>query len=158
VDLPLRDAVRAIVVDDAQRLLLVRFGLADGDLWAAPGGGIEPGESHDAAVRRELREEVGVTDADIGPPVWTRTHRFTTMAGYSGQRETFYLVPLRGTPGTPGFSDEELRAEGLTGSRWWTLQELKEARDTRFAPQRLPQLYGSLLTEGPPKQPFDTGE
>jgi 8-oxo-dGTP diphosphatase len=156
--LPLRDAVRAIVIDDARRLLLVRFEFPDREVWAAPGGGIEPGESHEAAVRRELREEVGVHDADIGPPVWTRLHRFTTMAGFSGQRETFYLVPLHGTPGTPAFSAAELRAEGLAGSRWWTLSELKEARHTRFAPQRLPELYESLLTEGPPDQPVDTGE
>jgi ADP-ribose pyrophosphatase YjhB (NUDIX family) len=158
VALPLRDAVRAIVIDDAQRLLLVRFEFPDREVWAAPGGGIEPGESHLAAIRRELREEVGVHDAEIGPPVWTRTHRFTTMAGYSGQRETFYLVPLRGTPGSPAFSDEELRAEGLAGSKWWTLSELEEAQDTRFAPQRLPVLYESLLQHGPPEVPVDTGE
>jgi 8-oxo-dGTP diphosphatase len=158
VDLPLREAVRAIVVDDAQRLLLVRFEFPDREVWAAPGGGIERGESHEAAVRRELREEVGVRDVALGPPVWKRIHRFTTMPGYSGQRETFYLVPLHGTPGTPAFSDEELRAEGLAGSRWWTLKELNNAQHTRFAPQRLPELYESLLQRGPPEEPIDTGE
>ncbi len=156
--LPLRDAVRAIVIDDAERLLLVRFEFPDRVVWATPGGGIEPGESHLTAIRRELREEVGVVGVEIGPPVWRRIHRFTTMAGFSGQRETFYLVPLHTTPGTPAFSDEELRAEGLAGSRWWTRSELKAARDTRFAPQRLPELYETLLRHGPPEEPFDTGE
>jgi 8-oxo-dGTP diphosphatase len=159
VTLPLREAVRAIVTDDAGRLLLVRFGLRDGDLWAAPGGGIEPGESHDAAIRRELREEVGVHDPDVGPPVWTRTHRFDTMPGYSGQRETFYLVPLHATTGPPAFTDEQLRAEGLTGSRWWTSAELRAAaRGTRFAPSRLPELYEALRRDGAPAEPIDTGE
>lgn len=156
--LPLREAVRAIVIDDAQRLLLVRFEFPDREVWATPGGGIEPGETHDAAVRRELREEVGVHHADIGPAVWTRIHRFTTMAGYSGQRETFYLVPLHETPGTPQFSDEQLRAEGLAGSRWWTPAELNAAQNTRFAPQRLPEFYETLLRLGPPNEPVDTGE
>lgn len=155
--LPLREAVRAVVVDDEHRLLLVRFEFPDREVWAAPGGGIEPGESHDAAVRRELREEVGVSNATIGPPVWKRIHRFTTMAGYSGQRETFYLVPLHGTPGPPAFSDEQMRAEGLAGSRWWTPHELKAAA-TRFAPSRLPELYEALLRDGPPVKPLDTGE
>lgn len=156
--LPLREAVRAVVIDDAQRLLLVRFEFPDREVWATPGGGIEPGETHDDAVRRELREEVGVHDAAIGPVVWTRVHRFTTMAGYSGQRETFYLVPLHDAPGTPAFSDVQLRAEGLAGSKWWTLEELNTALHTRFAPQRLPELYETLLRLGPPEQPVDTGE
>lgn len=157
--LPLRDAVRAIVTDDARRVLLVRFEFPDRVVWATPGGGIEPGESHADAIARELREEVGVHDLlDIGRPVWTRIHRFTTMPGYSGQRETFYLVPLRAAPGVPVFSEEELRAEHMTGSRWWTLAELNAARDTLFAPSRLPELYGSLVRTGPPAEPIDTGE
>jgi 8-oxo-dGTP pyrophosphatase MutT (NUDIX family) len=156
--LPLREAVRAIVIDDRRRLLLVRFAVAEGDLWATPGGGIEDGESHEAAIRRELYEEVGLRDSEVGPAIWTRTHRFTFLPGFGGHRETFYLVRAHEKPGPPGFSDEELRAEGLVGSRWWTLTELEGSRSERFAPTRLPELYGSLLAEGPPRRPIATGE
>jgi 8-oxo-dGTP pyrophosphatase MutT (NUDIX family) len=158
MDLPLREAVRAIVVDEDRSLLLVRFEFPDGGLWAAPGGGIEPGESHESAVRRELYEEVGLLEFRIGPPVWTRTHLFSFLPGFSGQRETFYLVPVQGQLGPPAFSDDELRAEGVTGSRWWTLAELEDTTEDRFAPQRLPELYRSLLATGPPNRPIDTGE
>src|SRR5215216_2278932 len=42
--LPLRPAVRALVLDPADRVLLVRFQWPDKTVWAPPGGGIESGE------------------------------------------------------------------------------------------------------------------
>jgi 8-oxo-dGTP diphosphatase len=159
MELPLRQAVRAIVTDEAGRLLLVHFvGGPEGDLWATPGGGVEPGESPESAIRRELHEEVGLLDPKIGPPIWTRTHRFTFLPQFSGQHETFFLVPVQGQNGPPAFPAEELLAEGVTGSRWWTSTELKNSKTTRFAPRKLPDLYESLLVVGPPEELIDTGE
>ena len=159
--LPLRTAVRAVVTDDRSRLLLVRFvTFAGGELWAAPGGGVEPGETLGSAIRRELREEVGLHDPVIGPVIWTRTHRTTALTGFSGQHETFFHVPRPGPARPPDLTPEELRAEGLDGSRWWTLEGLRDgARDgVRFAPSRLPELVGRLVAEGPPEVPVDVGE
>jgi 8-oxo-dGTP diphosphatase len=158
MDLPLREAVRAVVTDEAGRLLLVRFALSEGSLWAAPGGGVEHGESHEEAIRRELHEEVGLLDAEIGPPIWIRTHIVPLSSDFSGQQETFYLVRVKEVTGSPAFSDEQLLAEGLTGSRWWTLEELRESTDDRFAPKNLCALYESLLKNGPPDELVDTGE
>src|SRR5918992_6160823 len=39
---PLRDAARALVVDPAGRVLLVRFEFGNKTVWALPGGGLEP--------------------------------------------------------------------------------------------------------------------
>jgi 8-oxo-dGTP diphosphatase len=154
----LREAVRAVVTDEEGRLLLVCFGLPDGPLWAAPGGGIEHGESHETAIRRELHEEVGLQGADIGPAIWRRTHIFSFSPEFDGQRETFYLVRVREeVGGPPAFSDQQLRAEGLTGSRWWTRAELRDSDGHRFAPKSLPDLYEALLTSGPPDEPIDAG-
>ena len=56
-----RLAVRALVRRTG-RLLLVES--ADGDL-ALPGGGVEPGESLEDALRREVREETGAVLREV---------------------------------------------------------------------------------------------
>jgi (d)CTP diphosphatase len=54
-----------------QRFLVIRRSpnvLAPGK-WCLPGGGVEPNESHPAALRRELREELGL-EVEPGRLLW----------------------------------------------------------------------------------------
>jgi 8-oxo-dGTP pyrophosphatase MutT (NUDIX family) len=153
----LRQGVRAVIVDDASSILLVCFDLPQGPLWAAPGGGIEAGETAEAAIRRELIEEVGIYDADVGPIIWTRTHVFPLSPDFDGQQEVFFLVRSNRALGRPSMTPDELRAEGLAGSRWWTSDQLRSASGDRFAPQRLSANLDALLADGPPASPIDVG-
>jgi 8-oxo-dGTP diphosphatase len=58
---PLVPCVGAVVRDDAGRLLLIRRGQEPSrGLWSLPGGRVEPGETLEAAVVREVREETGL--------------------------------------------------------------------------------------------------
>jgi 8-oxo-dGTP diphosphatase len=68
-DLPRVPCVGAVVQDDAGRLLLIRRGHEPSrGLWSLPGGRVEPGESLEAAVVREVREETGL-DVRVGAAV-----------------------------------------------------------------------------------------
>ena len=50
--------VSAAIFDDRHRILCVRQNYG-GNVWALPGGGLEPGESPTDALEREVREESG---------------------------------------------------------------------------------------------------
>jgi len=55
----------ASVVDEEGRVLLLERSDGD-DLWGFPGGAMEPGESAVEAVKREVREEVGLEVEPLG--------------------------------------------------------------------------------------------
>ncbi|MFC9516687.1 (deoxy)nucleoside triphosphate pyrophosphohydrolase [Nocardiaceae bacterium NPDC056970] len=56
-----REVVAAALIRDGRLLLAQRTRPPElAGLWELPGGKVEPGESPSAAVRRELREELGV--------------------------------------------------------------------------------------------------
>lgn len=56
-----RQAVRAILKDGANLVLIKRIRSERPVYWVAPGGGVEAGESLEEALHRELLEELGAT-------------------------------------------------------------------------------------------------
>lgn len=54
-----RVAVKALIRNGDGTILLVK---ENSDKWDLPGGGIDHGESPEDAIRRELHEELGITD------------------------------------------------------------------------------------------------
>jgi 8-oxo-dGTP pyrophosphatase MutT (NUDIX family) len=54
-----RLSAHAVITNDAGQVLQIKQSYGDGR-WGLPGGGLEPGETIHAALRRECHEELGV--------------------------------------------------------------------------------------------------
>lgn len=140
-----RRAARALIVDEQNRVLLVRWEPESTAIWLAPGGGTDPGERSETAARRELSEELGRDDLDLGPFVFTRTFPFSSStSGFSGQREAWYLV--RTSHFDPGdiASLPGAEVERLTSARWWTLDEIRRTNE-RISPPHLAEAIEAVL-------------
>jgi 8-oxo-dGTP diphosphatase len=153
--LRIREAVRALVIDPELRVLLVRFEFPTATRWALPGGGLEPGENHLAALRRELREEVGLSDVEVGPQIWHRLHIVPFLNGeFDGQRERIFLIRSAVFEPVPQLTWEQMNAEFVHELRWWTIDEIAGS-DAVFVPNDLHSLLTTLLRDGPPIEPID---
>jgi 8-oxo-dGTP pyrophosphatase MutT (NUDIX family) len=62
-----RLAVRALIIRDNRLLLVNAYPGQQSDLWCAPGGGVERGQSLPDNLIRELHEELGVA-ITVGAP------------------------------------------------------------------------------------------
>lgn len=151
----LRNAVRAVVVDPDGGVLLVRLEFPHWTGWAAPGGGVDSGEKDEEALRRELAEETGLHEFELGPLVWTRTHVLES-GDWDGQVERYYLVRTPAFDPSPKLTWAQLNAEFVTAIRWWSIEELDRSEEL-FAPRRLAELLRILLRDGAPTDPIDVG-
>lgn len=157
----IRPAARVVLIDDRDRFLLFRFDteregpVGARSVWITPGGGVDPGESLEEAARRELWEETGLR-AELGPLIWTRSHRFPWRDDITvEQQETFFLVR---TPALDVVRDNWTPEEhvAMGDMRWWSVEELLRNEDgAYFAPRRLPELAAGLIRDGHPPAPVD---
>jgi ADP-ribose pyrophosphatase YjhB (NUDIX family) len=165
--LHLRASARAIVLDEDDRVLLCRFAsphpaVPDGaqTVWAAPGGGVEPGEDGLSALRRELREETGLVIAVDPPHVWRQIVVAADHApGFDGFSNDYFFVRATHFDPQGEFTDDQLAAdEHLTAFRWWQLSEIADyPGPDLFSPRDLATLLTDLLTSGMPSAPVTLG-
>ena len=95
-------AVKAIVSDEQGRILLIRRSLESKNFkhkWDLPGGKVDPGESFDQALLREVEEETGLVVAITGVAGATEFE----MAAV---RVAVLILEVRSTGGTVRLSSE----------------------------------------------------
>ena len=55
--------IKALIVDDTHRILMLKEVFPDGGMqWDIPGGRVDPGETFKETLVRELHEEIGVKE------------------------------------------------------------------------------------------------
>ena len=118
-----RDArYQGAIVQDHRLLLIKHYFYANGNsYWLVPGGGREPGESEEQAVRREMREETGLE---------VRVERllFEQPAEPDSrfyQRYKTYLCTPIGGEARPGYEPEHdaAQAYAISDVRWFDLRD-----------------------------------
>ena len=150
----MRHAVRAIILDDSDAVLLCRFSIPHpavplnaSVLWAAPGGGVEPGELPLEALRRELHEETGFVLESSPAHVWHQViHGLAADEGYDGIVNDYYLVRAERFDPRGALTDAEIAAENISGWRWWTVDEIAGYRGPDlFSPRDLATLLVAVI-------------
>lgn len=146
------ESARALLVDPENRVLLIKLAFGTHRaIWLTPGGSLHPGESHEDALLREIREETGLSLAHPGHWVWTSPKRImrdgvsvdTQARVYIQRVPHFEAAPTALTP------EENNTFREL---RWWSMDEIAGSREA-FIPRSLAALLSPLLSGPWPETP-----
>lgn len=100
-------SVIAVILNDEGKILLLDHVLRPKNGWGAPGGFIDLGEQPEAAIRRELREEIGLELHDL-EMAWIRT--------IHNHVEIVFRARAAGEP--------KVQSAEIHSARWFSLSEM----------------------------------
>ena len=120
----------AVIVDAQGRVLLLQHHFRPGSGWGIPGGFMQPREQPEAALRRELREELGVEIEQLELAFARALERYQ-------QIELIFRCTVQG--------EMQLRPLEIAHAAWFALDKLPEglSADQRQLIQRA--LQGAAL-------------
>jgi len=130
--MPVIRIAAAVIVDDGGRILLVRK--RGTTAFMQPGGKLEPGEAPDAALARELHEELGVI---VEPATFDHWGRFSADAANEPDHTVdcdIYALTL---------AEQPVAAAEIAELRWVTLDDTELEIAPLAREVVLPRLLGS---------------
>ena len=129
-----RRSVRVILLNPNREFLLFLSHFEPGSglepAWVFPGGGIEPGETDQAAAVREIFEETGL-EMDLESfrdSVAQITHPMPDIRFFDSGEATFFVVELTSVP--------EIKSDNWTADehrdtveyKWWSMRDVSELK------------------------------
>lgn len=133
---PVRNSIKAVIIREGKILLTMNN---DGEkgFYLLPGGGQEPGETMEQALKRECLEEIGVT-VEIGEMLWVREFlgsRYDWDVLHGLHQVEFMFVCSLEDGARPHVGT--VRDTWQTGVEWVSLDKLNEVE---FYPEALKPL------------------
>ncbi len=135
-----RLAVRAVILHQDRLLLVNAWPDGQSDLWCAPGGGVEAGQSLPDNLQREVQEECGLTIAVGAPCLVNEFH--DPASGYHQVDIYFRAEIIAGA-----LQDDWRDPAGVVTTRRFVTEA--QLRGLRFKPDSLPEIaFGDAAWDG----------
>ena len=129
--LPYRPSVGLMIINSKLEVFVGRRVDSKAEAWQMPQGGIDDGETPEAAAMREMKEEIGTNEAEIiaTTKLWYKYDLPTYLISklwngrYRGQRQKWFLLKFLGQDAdiNINFADVE-----FTDWKWVKVEELTQ--------------------------------
>ncbi len=126
------ERVRAVIIN-LNKILLINRVKRENSYWVIPGGGVEQGEGHEHAIKRECLEELGIK-------IRVRKlflQRIGDKPGMEGQYEFFYLCDMIGGKIGTGQGPELQPGTQYEGEYKISWVDLKKLPDLNLKPEEV---------------------
>jgi 8-oxo-dGTP pyrophosphatase MutT (NUDIX family) len=140
-----REVARGLLFDGQGQLLMVHWrNPVTGHEFLEPPGGLREGsETFESAVRREIAEETGLEEVEVGELVTEIDHHFTFGGQDYDCRERYFVCRLTGDGARPTSLDLVENA-GIIGAEWVSVDELFERPSDQIEPPELLEILRQI--------------